>query len=201
MEKRRRNYTQLKNSMTLIEFEKFCKKIANQYAYSNSEYSSSYFCRNENITRACFYKILDDAVIKNLVEEETIQKMESKAILNQKNHAANAGTTTKSHYSTLRSKRNQYIISLYSDVEIKILAEDFAESVEETKAEFAKRYKVSNMVIDALLKKAFINVIIDDETCRKIQERSLHSKSNPKAEEFFAQLWNARQENKKSASR
>lgn len=198
MAERARSFTKLKNSVSLLEFESFCRRIAIQYAKSDGQYSSSYFMKAENISRDCFYKILDEAVIRNLVTDEIVDKMEAKAILNQKRHAINAGETSKQHYAQLRKKRNEYIIFLYSDIEIKILAEDFAKSTNETKADFAKRNGVSISVLDTLLKKAFTENIIDDEICKMIEMRSKEKDSSKSAEMFFAQLWE-RRKNKENA--
>lgn len=198
MEQKKRSFSKLKNSMNLMEFESFCRRIASQYAKSNEQYSGSYFMKTENITRECFYKILDEAVIRNLVSEEMVDKMEIKSITNQKNHAVNAGESSKKHYAMLRKKRNEYIICLYSDIEIRLLAEDFAEATGETKEDFAKRYKVSIPVLDILLKKAFTENIADDITCKKIEKRSLAKDSSKRAVKFFEQLWQ-RRENKGSA--
>lgn len=192
MEQKRRSFSKLKHSMNLMEFESFCRKVATQYAKSDGQYSGSYFMKTENITRDCFYKILDEAVIRNLISEELVDKMESKSINNQKNHATNAGESSKQHYAMLRKKRNEYIICLYSDIEIKILAEDFAESIEESKKDFAKRYEISTPVLDVLLKKAFTENIADDMTCKKIEKRSLAKNSSKKTKMFFEQLWQRR---------
>lgn len=198
MEQKKRSFTKLKNSMTLNEFERFCGKIATKYAKSDGEYSGSYFMKTENISRDCFYKILDEAIIRNLVSNDLVDKMEMKAVSNQRNHAENAGETSKKHYAMLRKKRNEYIICLYSDIEIKALAEDFAESTSETKEDFAKRYDISICVLDVLLKKAFTQNIADDNTCKKIEKRSLAKDSSKRTQQFFEQLWQ-RRKNKESA--
>ena len=198
MEQKKRSFSKLKRSMNLKDFESFCRRIATQYAKSDGQYSGSYFMKTENITRDCFYKILDEAIIRNLVSDELVDKMEAKAIVNQKNHAPNAGETSRNHYAILRKKRNEYIICSFSEIEIKVLAEDFAELVQQTKADFAKRNGISVSVLDALLKKAFVENIADDETCRKIEKRSLEKDASKRAKDFFCQLWEVRK-NKESA--
>lgn len=199
MEQKKRSFTKVKNSLNLKEFESFCRRIATQYAKSDGEYSGSYFMKAENITRDCFYKILDEAIIRNLVSDELLDKMEAKAIANQKSHAANAGETSRQHYATLRKKRNEYIICSYSDIEIKVLAGDFAESTNEIKADFAKRNGISTSILDTLLKKAFVENIADDDTCKKIEKRSITKDSSKRAKDFFIQLWEKRRKNKEGA--
>lgn len=192
MQERRRSFVKLRKSMALQEFECFCKRIAIQYAESENRFSRSYFIKEENISENCFYKILDEAVIRNLVSEEIVNKMEAKAIANQKNHAKNAGETSLKHYAELRKKRDEYIIFLYSDDEIKELAEEFAKRVKISKKDFAKKYDISIKVLDVLLKKAFTENIIDDETCKAIEKRSLSKDSSKRAKDFFEQLWKRR---------
>lgn len=197
MSEKRRSFTQLKNSMTLKEFETFCRRIATQYAKSEEQYSASYFVKAENITKGCFYKILYEAIIRNLVSEELVDMMEAKAICNQKAHAVNAGETTRRHYAKLRKERNEYIIYSFTDAEIKQLADNFAKSLEETKIDFAKRYGIKISVLDALLKKAFVENIAEDVTCKEIEKRSLSKDSSKRAKEFFKLLWKERNNNKK----
>lgn len=197
MSEKRRSFTQLKNSMTLKEFETFCRRIATQYAKFEEQYSASYFVKAENITKGCFYKILYEAIIRNLVSEELVNMMETKSICNQKKHALNAGETTRQHYARLRKERNEYIICSYTDLEIKQIAEDFTKSLEEKKTDFAKRYGIGITVLDSLLKKAFVENIADDEICKKIEKRSLSKDSSKRAKEFFAYLWKERNNKKK----
>ena len=63
-----RNFTTVKKEKG-DAFDSYCKKIAEQYAKSTSEFSYRYFTKEENIKRDFYYRILDRAVIKNLVDE------------------------------------------------------------------------------------------------------------------------------------
>lgn len=188
----RRTYTKLKKQMSVIEFETFCKRIANQYGKSEGHYSASYFVENENITRRCFYRILEEAIVRNLVTEQTVNYMEAKAISNQRNYGKNAGEATLRHYAQLRKKREEFIISQYSKLEIKKVAEDFAKSLELSKKDFAKKYGISISILDALLKTAFVENIADDQICKKIEKRSLDKDSSKRAMNFFKELWEKR---------
>jgi ribosomal protein S25 len=114
--------------------------------------------------------------------------MENKALLNQSSHAEGAGMTTKEKYAILRKKRNEYIIFLYSDEQIKQLATDFANSPEVSKTEFANKYDISINVLDTLLKKSITENIIDDETFAKIEKRSMSKDSSMRTKEFFRLL-------------
>lgn len=195
MSERKRSFTELKRTMTTEDFEDFCKRIATQYAKSEGQYSCSYFIKAENLTKTCFYKVIYEAIRKNLVSEETVDKMEIKSICNQKAHAVNAGETTRKHYAKLRKERNEYIISSYTKTEIKQIAEDFAKSTKEKKIDFAKRNGIAIPVLDTLLKKAFIENIASDKICEEIEKRSLSKDSSKRAKEFFAYLWKEREKN------
>ena len=72
--------------MNLMEFESFCRKVATQYAKSDGQYSGSYFMKTENITRDCFYKVLDEAVIRNLISEELVDQRQflNKKVMQQR---------------------------------------------------------------------------------------------------------------------
>lgn len=192
MSEKGRNYSYLKKHMLPEEFKSFCTRIANQYGNSEQHFSYSYFCEKENIKKSCFYRIIEEAVVKNWVSEETVNKIEAKAFLNQKTHAQNAGESTLGRYARLRKKRNAYIISTYSNTEVEVIAKDFAENSEMSKKEFAQKYGISTVVLDALLKKAFIENIADDEICKAIEKRSLKKDSSKRAKNFFEQLWKQR---------
>ena len=138
MSGKKRTYTELKKQMTVEQFELFCKKLATRYANSEKQFSCSYFVKTENITKSCFYRILGEAIIRNLVSEEIVRKMEEKSLFNQKQHVQKAGITTLKHYGELRIKRDEKIISQYTEEDIKKLAEYFAQNPEKTKEEIAK---------------------------------------------------------------
>ena len=104
MSGKKRTYTELKKQMTVEQFELFCKKLATRYANSEKQFSCSYFVKTENITKSCFYRILGEAIIRNLVSEEIVRKMEEKSLFNQKQHVQKAGITTLKHYGELRIK-------------------------------------------------------------------------------------------------
>lgn len=197
---RKRSFKDLTKTMTTTQIDNFCKKIAESYANSEAKFARTYYTEHENISISCFYKVLERAVILNLVSEKIVDKMERKAELNQSVHAEGAGITSKEKYEMLRKKRNEYIIFLYSDEEIKKLATDFANNPEISKTEFTEKYDVSIKVLDTLLKKAITENLIDDETFAKIEERSLAKDSSLRAKEFFKLLHKRRNSNLKETT-
>lgn len=197
---KKRSFKELSRTMTVNEINDFCKRIAESYANSEAKFARTYYTKHENISEACFYKVLERAVILNLVSEKIVDKMERKAELNQSLHAKGAGITSKEKYAMLRKKRNEYIIFLYSDEEIKKLATDFANNSQITKKEFAEKYDVSINIIDTLLKKAITENLIDDETFAKIEKRSLAKDSSLRVREFFELLKERRKANLKETA-
>lgn len=196
---KKRSFRDLAKVMSAQEMDRFCKKIAESYANSETRFARSYYTEHENISVSCFYKVLERAVIMNLVSEKTVDKMERKSELNQSAHAEGAGMTTKEKYAALRKKRNEYIIFLYSDEEIKKLATEFANNPEISKAQFADKYGVSPRVIDVLLKKSITENIIDDAMFLKIEERTLKRDSSKRTQDFFRLLHERRKMTKEAA--
>lgn len=190
MEKKGRSFTQIKKSMSAEEFKSFCIQIAEKYANSNGEFARSYFMKEYGISASCFYKILETAIVCNWVSDETVKKMEAKALLNQKAHIAEAGLSTRKHYAKMRQKRQEYILSFYTEKEIENLAVNFAYSPL-SKKEFSETEGISVGMLDKLLKKAIVELIVDDIIFDAIRHRSLENTSEnqkERTEDFFIGL-------------
>lgn len=197
---KQRTFTDLKKSMTEETLNKFCKRIAESYANSETRFARSYYGKNENITESCFYKVLERAVEMNLVSEKTVDKMERKAEANRNLHVKGAGVGSLVKYEVLRKKRNDYIISNYTKEQITTLATEFANNPEMSKKEFADKYGVCTMVIDKILVKAIVENIVDDETFAKIEKRTIEKNAgNAKTTKFFEALRQKRQHNKENS--
>lgn len=191
MEKKRRSFTQIKKSISAKEFKSFCIQITEKYANSNEEFARSYFMKEYDISASCFYKILETAIIYNWVSDETVKKMEAKALINQKAHKAEAGLSTRKHYAEMRQKRQEYIISLYTEKEIEKLAVNFAYTPLKSKKKFSEEEGISVGILDKLLKKAIVELIVDDIIFNDIWDRSLENTSEnqkEKVNDFFKGL-------------
>ena len=109
----KRTFTDLKSSMSLEWFNLLCREIATEYAYSDLSKATTYFTWNYNITKSCYQKIKEYAVIHFLVSDYVVSLMEEKASANQqRNTVGSSGYKVKNHYSKLRSKRKDFIRSL-----------------------------------------------------------------------------------------
>lgn len=195
---KKRNFSQLKEMFTLQELIEFCKNIAEEYANLESQYARSYFCNKYEITTSCFYKILEYAVITNLIEDVIVHKMMEKAIKNQNLHKNGAGISSIIKYAKMYTKRYKYIAETMIEEEVKDLARDFGDNPDITKAEFASAYGVNQRVIDFCLERAIKDNIADDKTVSAIEKRSI---KNAKAEnititkKYFSDLRKERKAN------
>lgn len=197
---KKRNFTQLKKTMILEELNKFSKKITEEYASSRAEYARTYFTTAYNITVSCFYKTLEYAVVRNIVEDTIVTKMMKKAIANQNLHKNGAGASSIIKYARMYTERYKYIASTMPEEEVRKLAIEFGDNPDISKAEFAAAYGVHQRVIGYCLNRAIIENIADDRTVDAIERRSIN---NAKAEnvqttkEFFTNLKKKREEKQK----
>lgn len=205
----KRNFTKLKKIMILEELNKFCKKIAEEYANWEPQFARTYFCERYQITVSCFYKILEYAIVENLVDDITVQKMIKKAMANQNLHKSGAGYSSVIKYARMWTKRSkntdkstQYkeIAEKMTVEEIKILARDFGDNPDITKADFASAYGVNVKVIDYALEIAIKNNIANDREVEAIKKRSINnakSENVQSVKKYFSNLRKIRKANQK----
>ena len=74
----------------------------------------------------------------------------------------------------------------------------FAEETDKSKEDIAIRYDIAKKSVDILLKKAITQSICDDETFKKIEERSIRHNDSPETRAFFRQLHERREAKKKN---
>ena len=196
---KKRSFTKLKKSMTIDEFNRFCKKITKEYAESEAQFARTYFTEHYNISVDCYYKVLEYAVVTNLVEDIVVSKMMNKAIKNQTIHNESAGASSVLKYSRMYTQRCKYIAITFSKKEIEKIAIDFGDNPDISKGDLAAAYGISRKVLELLLVKAIEESIADDRTVNSIELRSI---SNAKQEdvkmtkEYFAALRKKREANK-----
>lgn len=196
---KKRSFTQLKKEKDVKELNSLCKKVVESYAKSSGEFSQTYYCDHYNISKSCFGRMRDYAVITELVSEDIAWKATQKGISNQQAHSSEAGRIAMQHYYDLLRKRVEYIIYSFSAEEIKEIAERFANESSLSKAELATKTDTSIKVIDNLLKRAIIENIISDEIFEKIKERSIKNSATPSnTKEFFERLRSIRINNQNS---
>ena len=196
---KKRSFRQLKKNMTYEEFNEFCKKIATEYANSESTFARTYFCNYYEIGESCFYRVLEYAIITNLVDDKLFKKMMEKSIANQISHKAGAGMTSVAKYNHLYSKRCEYITLSLPENKIKQIAEDFANNPNVSKEDIALKYNISRKVLELMLERSIIDNVVDDEIFEAIRNRSIkNSTPNKKTEteKYFEVLQEKRKNNK-----
>lgn len=196
---KKRSFTILKNSMSYDEFNRFCKKLTQEYANSSAEFSRSYFTEHYNISSDCYYKILEHAVVTNLVEDVVVVKMMNKAVKNQSAHNPSAGGSSKAKYAKMYSQRCQYIAIGFSNEEVRKMAIDFADNPDISKGDLAASYGIARKVFELVLVRAIEENIADDRTVDSMELRSIKNAQPEKLEmtkENFAALRTKREAKK-----
>lgn len=188
------NFTQIKKrmDMDITEINKFCKKVAIEYANSSYLFTRSYFCKTYNITESCFYKVLRRAVEEDLVDDETVQRMMNKAIGKQQKYAKGAGSNTVMKYADMKAKRHIVQATNY--------AIEFANNPDISKKQIAEKHGVTVKKLDQLLAKAIFENHVDDSVVDAIEERSIRNAKQGQEEltrSFFEGLRKKRESYKK----
>lgn len=196
---KKRSFTQLKKNMSYEEFNRFCKKITEEYAKSEAQFARTYFCEHYNISVSCYYKVLEYAVVTNLVEDVVVSKMMNKAVANQNLHKNGAGGSSLAKYARMYDGRCKYIAMTFPKDEVKRFAEDFADNPDISKGDIASSYGIVRKVVELLLVRAIEENIADDRTVDAIEKRSIKNASPAKVQmtkEYFDALRKKREANK-----
>lgn len=198
MEKKR-SFTQLKKSMNCSEFNNFCKKLTKEYANSEAQFARTYFTKNYNISVDCYYKVLEHAVVTNLVEDIVVTKMMNKAVANQNLHKNGAGGSSIAKYARMYDQRCKFIANSFTDKEIKRMAIDFGDNPDINKADLAASYGIARKVLELVLVRAIEENIADDKTVDAIERRSINNAKPEKKQitkDCFTALRKKREANK-----
>lgn len=198
MEKKR-SFTQLKKSMNCSEFNNFCKKLTKEYANSEAQFARTYFTQHYNISVDCYYKVLEYAVVTNLVEDVIVNKMMDKAVKNQSVHNESAGASSIIKYARMYDQRCKFIANSFIDKEIKTMAIDFGDNPDISKADLAASYGIVRKVLELVLVRAIEENIADDKTVDAIERRSIKNAKPENVQmtkDYFAALRKKREANK-----
>lgn len=194
---KKRSFIQLKKLMRYDEFCKFCKKVTEEYANSEAQFARSYFTENYNVSENCYYKILEYAVVTNLVEDVIVNKMMNKAVANQNLHSQGAGGSSIAKYARMYTQRCEYIAASFSEEEVKKIAIDFADNPDISKEDFATSCGIARKVLEIILERAIENNVVEDKVFEAIEKRSLSKNSSKATKDYFVALSKKREANKK----
>lgn len=173
----KKTFTQLKKSMTLRDFNKYCWTIAADYGRTEYDIARTYFTETYNIGEKCFRKILDYAVINYLVTDLVVDKMERKATENQRRRSRSSGTSSYFHYLRLRDARRQFIHDLAeeyverTDVELDYFLDKYGRGEEgfryilERALDRASYYGITGEMPQAIRIHMYVDFVLAKESC------------------------------------
>ncbi len=184
--------------MSYDEFNKFCKKITEEYAKAEAQYARAYFTEHYNISVDCYYKVLEHAVVTNLVEDIIVVKMMKKAVANQNLQKSGAGGSSLAKYARMYEERCRYIAMTFQKDEVKRFAVDFVGNPDISKTDIASSYGIVRKVAEYFLVRAIEENIVDDKIVDAIEKRSINNANPEKVQmtkEYFIGLRKKRQAN------
>ena len=202
---KKRTYKQLTKSMNLNDFNRLCKKVAEQYATSEERFSISYFSDMFNITKSAANNMIEYAIVNDLIEDYIVFKIRDKAVANQRLKCRGAGSSSEVKYARLYARRCKNIASLMPEKYVKEITLDFALNREVTKQTIATYYGISTKTLDFVLVRAIEKNIADDTTVDMIEARSIMNASTEcgvtdAIHNYFNGLRKKREENKNGIS-
>lgn len=184
---KRRTFSDLEKKLTRKKLRMFIREVANFYANSDYGISRPYIANYYHITDSCYYKILEVAIIWNIVDDVVVKRMEEKTSYNATLHS---GTANKTHekYARLREQREEYKRFPFTKKEAISIVVQFTEDRGVTKKILADIYCVTQRDIDKALYVACVNCWIDDALFQKLKDQSLEGISDEKSIQFFEDL-------------
>ncbi len=202
-----RTKTYLQNTMTLEELDEFAAHVATNYANSEHRFSCSYYMEEENITRECFYWLLEWAIVRNKVPDKIVAKMRAKSDANanrkSREYANQGNMRSQLRYSRMIGQRKWFIFLEGIPKEKKIeITTYFAEHPELSKEECANKFgipKAKMIAIDKIIEDTLLQNYVDDKIYQKVRKRSLGSNPTEAGVSYFNKLKRRRNKNKKTA--
>jgi len=178
------------------------KKTAKQFSrkevwevatrYATSKYSHNDFEEEYQSSRSSFYTVLDRAVIENIVDSDTVGLMEARAKYNSEVKAGKPGEIrSEKHYSYLKKKRKEYMLSKEEAIKITIT---YAESPY-SKKQFCRRIHISEQLLDRTIYKSIIDNWVSDEVVMLLKVKSLKLNGGEATIKFWEQLKSYREYN------
>lgn len=191
------NTTRKENNMAKTA-RQFSKKeiydIAVWYATSYHEISAGIIADEYMISEATCRKLLDKAVILNVVNDKIVELMAAKAGYNSQVKAGTGGKKcSERHYDMLKAKRASY---LPSKKEIIALAKGYAKSAQ-TKEQYSQDNYITKQLLDRIIYKAIIENLVNDKTVEELKIKSVKRYGFDNVQKFWKRMLYYREENKK----
>ncbi|MBP3255263.1 MAG: hypothetical protein J6M60_02080 [Clostridia bacterium] len=180
-----------------VEYNNLAKKVTLLYANSRNEYSQKEIGEELNITTSAVRKLMDYAIITDLVTLKEAEKVLNKSILNQQKEHSNAGGSSIKYHKKLIKKRFQYIANSYEPIAIMEVIDDVLYRADGFK-QTMKRFNIeSEWVLRYLLQRAIVENICSDKETDELVRRSFKNNQSEQARKFFLKLVQERIKNKK----
>lgn len=199
-----RNFTELKKELVTDEkLKKFGKKLFEEYANSDSEFSRSYFYKEYNITKSCFEKLMYFTMVEGSVSDDTIEKYKNKAIALQKAHVNTSARNTINRVRRVYTERQSREKPKTTEENIKSFVELYALNLETSKEDLAKATGYTVEEANIMIWRAITENIVCDETVKRIELRSINNSKPENREgikEYFDGLWKVRNGNKRGVA-
>ena len=144
----------------------FIQKMAKEYALSDEEKSCSFFTEKYGISKSCFYRAKDFAIICCLVNPKTAQLIMRKSAFNSRRHGSSTGSFL--HSEDLLEQQKDFIDS-FSQSDMEDICHKYAEGLELWV--IANQYQTGSYGIQLLLKKAILSGIASSDTMMLIEQR------------------------------
>lgn len=194
-----RNSLTLRRTLTVSEFFRFARNLANDYASTGASTARTALSDKYDITDSTFYTLLDMAITHHLVSDKHVQDILEKTLANQSAHGNN-GYNSKIKHQELLEKRKSY--SAFQKKDIAHIARYYANHPELSKVEVAKIFGfTSTKPLDQILKKACVELIISDTVFKALRTRAVEKateKDMDRTVQFFDTLSEIRSKAKKS---
>lgn len=200
-----RSYTDMQRNTSQKDLDQFARDIAISYATSELHYSRSYYTSKYIVNSSCFTKLLERAVVCDLVSDEIVNKMRKKAYRNSNiksiEYSGDGTIATEVHYSKMIGERKwfKFLRDFPEEDKIKITTY-FAEHFEVSKAECAKKFNLSTIELGKIIEDTLLKNKVDDEIFSKIRTRSLGDNPSESSIKYFATLKRKRNKMKRATN-
>lgn len=198
-----RTYTQLREEKSFQELKDFEVKVLQRYATTDYIVSQADVARDNNITKSCFKRIKEDAIIHGYISRELVEAIKNKAITKSEMRIQQSAGACVLYYEKLIKQREKFLVTAIPTIQIKGIAEDVANNPSNSIEYFKRKYTLeSSRLVKLILKIAIVENIVSDQIMELIIKRSLNSYSDErvkqKAKQVFDKFREEREKNKSS---
>ena len=179
----KRSFKFLKETMSEHQLASFCRLIVMEFLRITNGHPRTFIGMTYWISDECYYDCLKYAITHWLVTEAEVDRMEERAIYNQRKHAETNASNTKKNYLQLRKERMLFEKECeegMSDEKKISLAKKYVEKVKLSTFELALREGIPYPVVSRSIETAIVKNLVNDKLLAKIEakewDRSKHKR-------------------------